>query len=168
MKKETTIRDGINAFAGFPVVLVTTQNNIITVALVHRFSYNPFMLGIGISHSRYSYQLIDAEEEFVVNIPTEEHLEQVRLCGRLSGRDSDKFAATGFAKMPGKIVKSSMIAECPVSIECKVTNKLELDERTWFVGDVVAVYVDDEYDVSKSLLCNRKAYQQIGREIGSR
>ena len=58
MKREATIRDSVNAFPGFPVVLVTTRDNIITVGLVHRFSYNPFMLGIGISHRRYSYQLI--------------------------------------------------------------------------------------------------------------
>ena len=168
MKRETTLGDGTRAFPGFPVVLVTTRNNIITVALVHRFSYNPFVLGIGISHRRYSNQLIESEEEFIVNIPTRDHLEQVKLCGRLSGRDVDKFEATGFTKVAGKMVKSSMIEECPVSIECKVVQKLKLKERTWFVGDVVAVHIEDHYDVSQALLCDRDSYLLMGEKIGQR
>ena len=168
MKKEASLRDGVNAFSGFPVVLVTTRDNIITVALVHRFSYTPFMLGIGIAHSRYSYQLIKDEQEFVVNIPTPEHLEQVRICGRLSGRSEDKFAATGFTKSPGKIIQSAMIAECPVSMECKVVKEMELEVRTWFIGNVVAVHAEDDYDASQSLLCDRKSYMLIGESVGKR
>ncbi len=168
MKREADFREGINAFPGFPVVFVTTRDNIITVALVHRFSYNPFILGIGISHRRYSYQLIQAEKEFVINIPTPDQLEQVRLCGELSGRDADKFEACGFTKVPGKIVASSMIEECPVSIECIVIQQVELKERTWFIGEVVAVHAEDNYDPSRSLLCDRKSYLLIGERIGKR
>jgi flavin reductase (DIM6/NTAB) family NADH-FMN oxidoreductase RutF len=168
MKREAAFQDGINAFPGFPVVLVTTRDNIITVALVHRFSYSPFMLGIGISHRRYSYQLIQAEKEFVINIPTPDQLEQVRLCGELSGRDADKFEACGFTKVQGKIVASSMIEECPVSIECKVVQQLELKERTWFIGEVVTVHAEDNYDPSRSLLCDRRSYLLIGERIGKR
>ena len=168
MKRETTLPNGVNAFPGFPVVLVTTRDNIITVALVHRFSYNPFMLGIGIAHNRHSYQLIDAEKEFIVNIPTPEHVEQVRLCGRLSGRDVDKFHETGFTKVAGKMVNSSMIAECPMSIECRVVQEMKLEERTWFIGDVVAVHGEDGYDASQSLLCDRRSYMLMGQKIGNR
>ena len=168
MKREADLRDGVNAFPGFPVVLVTTRDNIITVALVHRFSYNPFMLGIGISHRRHSYQVIKAEGEFIVNIVTSEHLEQVKLCGRLSGRDEDKFQATGFTKVAGTKVKSSMIAECPVSIECKVGQEMKLEERTWFIGEVLAVHAEDDYDASQSLLCDRRSYMLIGEGIGQR
>lgn len=168
MKKKATLRDGINAFPGFPVVLVTTRNNIITVGLVHKFSYNPFMLGIGISYRRYSYQLIAEEKEFIVNIPTSDHLEQVKLCGKLSGRNVDKFEATGFTKVPGKMVESSMIAECPVSIECKVNQELRLGERAWFIGEVAAVHAEENYSVSQFLLCDRQSYLLIGERIGQR
>ena len=168
MKRETTIAEGVRAFPGFPVVLVTTRDNIITVALVHRFSYNPFMLGIGISYRRHSCKLIEEEKEFVVNIATCEHLEQVKLCGKLSGRDVDKFQATGFTKVPGKMVESSMIAECPVSMECKVVEQMNLKERAWFIGDVAAVHAEDEYDTSKFLMCDRRSYMLMGEIIGHR
>ena len=168
MKRETTLAEGVRAFSAFPVVLVTTRDNIITVALVHRFSYNPFMLGIGISYRRHSYELIEEEKEFVVNIPASEHLEQVKLCGRMSGRDVDKFQETGFTKAQGEMVESSMIVECPVSIECKVVEQLKLEERMWFIGDVVAVHAEENYDASQSLMCNRRSYMLIGEAISPR
>jgi flavin reductase (DIM6/NTAB) family NADH-FMN oxidoreductase RutF len=168
MKKEATLRDGINAFPAFPVVLVTTRENIITVGLIHRFSYNPFMLGIGISYRRHSYQLIQSEGEFVVNIPTVHHLKQVKICGSLSGRDVDKFKETGFTKLVGKRVSSAIIEECPVSIECKVTQEVKLKERSWFIGDVVTVHADDEYDVFQALMCDRGSYILMGERVDSR
>jgi flavin reductase (DIM6/NTAB) family NADH-FMN oxidoreductase RutF len=138
------------------------------VALVHRFSYNPFMLGIGISCRRHSCKLIEDEGEFIVNMPASEHLEQVRLCGKLSGRDVDKFEATGFTKVPGTKVKSSMIAECPVSIECKIVEQMKLEERIWFVGKAVAVHAEENYDVTQFLMCNRWEYLLIGESVGRR
>ena len=168
MKREVPIQDGAVAFPGFPVALVSTRDNIIMVALVHRFSYNPLMLGIGISHSRYSHHLIREEKEFIVNLPTSDHLKQVRICGQLSGRSIDKFEVTGFTKVSGKAVNSSMIRECPVSMECKVVQQLELGERTWFIGEVVAVHAEEDYDVSGFLLCNREFYLLVGERIGRR
>lgn len=165
MKKEVTISKGTNAFPGFPVVLVSTRDNIITVGLIHRFSYNPFMLGIGVSYSRHSHKLIDAEKEFAVNIPNFGQLRQVEICGRLSGKNVDKFQATGFTKESGKLIKSSLIKECPVSMECKVVEQMKLKEREWFIGEVVAVYAEDDFDVSKFLLCDRNSYLLIGERI---
>lgn len=168
MKSEVTISKGTNAFPGFPLVLVSTRDNIITVGLIHKFSFNPFILGIGISYSRYSHKLIDAEKEFAVNIPTADQLKQVEICGKLSGRNVDKFHETGFTKEPGKLIKSALIKESPVSMECKVVDQLKLKEREWFIGEVLAVYAEDDLDVSKFLLCDRTSYLLIGERIGHR
>ncbi|MBD3181005.1 hypothetical protein GF312_01865 [Candidatus Poribacteria bacterium] len=168
MKKEATINDGVKAFPGFPVVLVSTRDNIITVALVHRFSYNPFMLGIGIAYSRYSYELIKNEKEFIVNIPTVDLMDQVKLCGKISGRDQDKFAACGFTKVQGKVVNSSSIAQCPVSIECKLVDQLELKERVWFVGKVLAVQKEENYNAAKAVMIDRGNYLVIGEKVADR
>ncbi|MCS7258530.1 MAG: flavin reductase, partial [candidate division WOR-3 bacterium] len=62
----------IGVFPAFPTVLVSSQENIITVTLIHVFSFAPFLLGIGIKPERYSYGLIKESKEFVVNIPTDE------------------------------------------------------------------------------------------------
>ena len=51
---------GIRTFPAFPVVLAVVgkeERNIITLALVHVFSFNPPLIGVGIMPSRHSHEL---------------------------------------------------------------------------------------------------------------
>ena len=40
--------------------------------------------------------------EFVVNVPRASQVREVDLCGNVSGRDTDKFAACGFHAVPAR------------------------------------------------------------------
>ncbi len=131
-----------------PVVLVTCgveEPNIITLAWVGTVCSNPPMVGIAVRPERHSHHLIEESGEFVVNIPGEELLEATDRCGQISGRDSDKFAVTGLTPEPASEVRAPLIAECPVNIECKVRQKLELGAHDLFLGEVVAVHVGEQY-----------------------
>ena len=131
-----------------PVVMVTCgieKPNIITLAWVGTVSSDPPMVGIAVRKERHSHRLIEESGEFVVNIPGDELLEATDHCGQVSGRDTDKFAATGLTPEPASEVKAPLIAECHVNMECKVREKLELGAHDLFLGEVVAVHVDEEY-----------------------
>jgi flavin reductase (DIM6/NTAB) family NADH-FMN oxidoreductase RutF len=95
---KSDLTQALRLFTGFPCTLVTTDDNIITVAMAHIFSFSPPMLGIGISPRRYSYKLLKQTQEFVVNLPTAELLAQVGYCGEVSGREVDKFTETGLSR----------------------------------------------------------------------
>ncbi|HUW96229.1 MAG TPA: flavin reductase family protein [Anaerolineae bacterium] len=130
-----------------PVVLVTCgieKPNIITLAWVGTVSSDPPMVGIAVRRERHSHRLIEESGEFVVNIPGEELLEATDRCGQVSGRDTDKFAATGLTPEPASAVKAPLIAECHVNMECKVRQQLELGAHDLFLGEVVAVHVNED------------------------
>ncbi len=130
-----------------PVVLVTCgidKPNIITLAWVGTVCSDPPMVGIAVRPERYSYGLIENTDEFVVNIPGEDLLEATDRCGHVSGRDVDKFAAFGLTREPATEVKTPLIAECPVNMECKVAQKISLGAHSLFLAEVVAVHVDEE------------------------
>lgn len=130
-----------------PVVLVTCgveKPNIITLAWVGTVCSDPPMVGIAVRPSRHSHALIEETGEFVVNIPGEELLEATDRCGHLSGSEVDKFALTGLTAEPASEVNTPLIAECHVNMECKVRQKLELGAHDLFLGEVVAVHVDEE------------------------
>ncbi len=167
MKKITTADfSKINsAFSCFPTVLVTCDENIITVTLVHIFSFSPLLIGIGIKPERYSYSLIKDRKEFVVNIPTKELLEQTIFCGTKSGKDFDKFKETNFTKEKSDIVKSAGIKECPVNIECKVVQEIDTGDRTWFVGEVVNSKIAENFNVEDSILYWKGKYRVPGNII---
>lgn len=132
-----------------PVVLVTSvgsegKPNIITLAWAGIVCSDPPTLSVGIRPHRHSYRLIEESGEFVVNIPTTEMLEQTDFCGVVSGKEVDKFSATGLTPEPAEKVKSPLIRECPVNIECTVKKKIPLGVHHLFLGEVVCVHIDEE------------------------
>lgn len=131
-----------------PVTLVTCVDpagkpNIITLAWVGTVCSSPPMVGIGVRPGRYSHDLIRDTGEFVVNLPGANLVEVADYCGTVSGANVDKFQAAGLTPLPASQVRPPLIAECPVSLECKVTQSLSLGAHTLFLGEIVAVQMDE-------------------------
>jgi flavin reductase (DIM6/NTAB) family NADH-FMN oxidoreductase RutF len=136
-----------------PAVMVTSgpreRPNIITLAWVGTVCSNPPMVGISIRRSRYSHELITEHGEFAVNLPTAEQVRVVDYCGMVSGRDADKFSGAGLTPLPASAIETVIIAECPVNLECKVQQVLSLGSHDLFLGEIVAVQVDEEVLTAK-------------------
>lgn len=163
MKKEIDLKEARLRFPVFPVVLVTVRENIIAIGLIHTFSFDPPMLGIGVHPKRHSYQLLKEIRDFGVNIPTVKLVNEVNICGTVSGRNVNKFKESGLTQMKPKIIKSVLIEECPVNFECKVTQELSFGgSHNWFVGEVVVAYQADGYDKTKALSYWDKEYRVMG------
>ena len=162
-----------------PVVLVSCgtgqRANIITLGLVSTLCLKPLLMGIGVRPSRYSHRLIKEAGEFVINVPDAEQIEWVDHCGIASGRDDDKWAACGFTPAPAAEVQVPLIAECPINIECRLQQTLSLGSHDFFIGEVLAVQVDeamldegDRPDSAKArlLVLLGREYWQIGQRLG--
>lgn len=142
----------------YPIVLVTTRTNAITVNQVTYLTFEPLRIGVAIAHSRYTYGLLQSEEAFVINVPTVPMLQAVRACGTLSGRDGDKFLAAGVDPEPSLEVDAASIAQCAAHIECRVERVIPFEQRDWFVGRVVAARCRPDHDGADGLLCGRHHY----------
>ena len=153
----------------FPIVLVSTRTNIITINQIHYFTFSPIRLGISVAHTRHSHGLIEAEGEFVVNVPGEGLVEAVRVCGSVSGRERDKFEAAGLTPGASSEVAAASVAECGAHIECRVERAVDFaGDRTWFIGEVVAAGASPGHRGSTSLLCGRREYRVPGGIVAER
>ena len=152
----------------FPIVLVTTRTNAITVNQVTYFAFRPLQIGIAIAHTRHTYALLKAERAFVVNVPDASMVEVVRACGSLSGRDGDKFAAVGLEVTPSLAVDAVSLARCSAQIECRVTREIAFEHRDWFVGEVVAARKRADHCGAEALLCGRHRYALAGTTVAPR
>ena len=128
-------------FAPQLVGLVTTidradRPNVATFAWIMSTSHDPELVAVSVSRQRYSYECLT--DEFVINLPTKELLEQVWAVGTWSGRNVDKFQAIRLTPIPADVVKPPRIAECPTHIECRIIDTLDTGDHTIFVGEVVA------------------------------
>lgn len=132
-----------------PVCLISCAGqdpppNVLTVAAVGICCFDPPLIGVAIRPNRHSHGLITAAGEFVVNVPTPDLLREVDLCGSLSGREADKFAAAGLTPLPGTVVKAPLIQQCPINLECKIRHTLKLGTHDLFLAEVVAAHLDEE------------------------
>jgi len=130
-----------------PAVLVTSRHggkdNVLTVSWTGTICTEPPLLYISIRPERHSYQMIKASKEFVVNVPTADMAHAVDFCGVKSGADVDKFRAANLSKRKASTVKAPVIAECPLAIECRVEEILDLGSHHMFIASVVAVLADE-------------------------
>ena len=135
--------------------LLVTQHpggkpNVMTIGwLTTGFVWGRPMMCVMVRPSRYSFGLINSSWEFTVNVMPYSMLRAVSYCGRVSGRDDDKFVSQGFTAKPGSVINTSYIDESVIHFECKVLyshdlpdNALggDLDKRYYPDGDYHRVY----------------------------
>lgn len=129
--------------------------NIITLAWAMPTSIIPPLVAVSIAPGRYSHRLIEETNEFVVNIPSMEILRETLFCGRVSGRDHDKFKEANLTPLPAKKVKPPIIKECIAHLECKLHNRFTTGDHTIFVGEIVEAYTNkyvytERYNLEKA------------------
>jgi flavin reductase (DIM6/NTAB) family NADH-FMN oxidoreductase RutF len=163
-----------------PAVMVSCgrkgeRPNIITVAWAGTICSEPAMLSISVRKERFSHDIIKETKEFVVNLTTKETCFATDYCGVKSGRDVDKFKEMKLTPLPASKVGAPLIGECPVNIECKVTEIKELGSHDMFIAEVVAVHADEAYmdkngrfdlALAEPIAYSHGEYYTLGEKIG--
>jgi flavin reductase (DIM6/NTAB) family NADH-FMN oxidoreductase RutF len=162
-----------------PAVLVSCgmdRPNIITLAWVGTVCSDPPAVGIAVRPERFSHDLITAAGEFVVNLPRAGQVGAVDYCGQVSGRDVDKWSACNLSPAPANKIRTPLIAECPVALECRTIQHLALGAHDLFIGEVLAVQVDEsvlnsrgqvDYERAQPLAYAGGYYFEVGQRLGT-
>jgi len=149
--------------------------NILTIAWTGIVNTHPPMTYISVRPERHSYPIIDKTGEFVINFPTSAQCKEADFCGVRSGKNMDKAEKCKFTYAEASVVKAPLIAECPLSLECRVTEKKHLGTHTMFLAEIVAVQIDERLLDSKGKLNLQQAgllsyvhgeYFALGRKCG--
>ncbi len=129
-----------------PVVLVTTarggRQDIMAMSWHTMMEFEPPLVGCVISNRNFSFGLLKATRECVINIPTVDLAEQVVGCGNTSGDSTDKFDRFGLTARPASLVGAPLIAECFANLECRVVDSRMVPKYCFFVLEVVKAWVD--------------------------
>ena len=129
-----------------PVVMVSTasggRSNIMTMSWHTMIEFEPPLVGCVISNRNYSFGLLEATKECVINIPTKEIAEKVVGCGNASGAKTDKFETFGLTPKPASQVGAPLIEECYANLECRVADTKMVAEYCLFVLEVIKAWID--------------------------
>ena len=145
-KREFPLAQVYRLLESGPVVLVTTcragRANIMPMSWHTMMEFVPPLVGCVISDQNYTFEVLRATGECVLNVPTVELAKKVVACGNASGRHMDKFKAFGLTPVPGMVVKAPLVAECYASLECKLVDRRLVAKYNFFILEVVRAWID--------------------------
>lgn len=158
-----------------PIALASTigENGIFNLAPFSAFApmgSKPSLVHISIGRKRDGQKKdtlvnIEFSKDFVINVVNEDLAEAMNQSSAEYPGDVDEFKEVGLTPVKADIVKSPMVAESPVNMECQLVQILEfgdLPRRTSVViGEVVRVHIKDELYVNGEIQVS--ALRALGR-----
>jgi flavin reductase (DIM6/NTAB) family NADH-FMN oxidoreductase RutF len=108
-----------------------------------RVNFKPAMLGICVNKNNASHDAIVETGEFSINIPTIGMVEKTDYTGLVSGKRVDK--SDLFEVFYGELKAAPMISECPLSIECNLSQTVDLPTNSFFIAEIVNIYTEEQF-----------------------
>jgi flavin reductase (DIM6/NTAB) family NADH-FMN oxidoreductase RutF len=134
-----------NMFSPLPIALVgalvNDVPNFLVIGYMCPFDFGRYLF-FSLYKKRHTRIGIHEHRTFSVNVPSEDLIAEVDICGSKSGRDVDK--STLFETFFGELETAPMIRQCPINIECEVSEILDYDQNDGIIGRVVKSYVNAE------------------------
>ncbi len=119
--------------------------NVMTCAWATPVSDEPPIMVVCVSKESYTAELIRKTKEFVINIPSKKLLSELWICGKSSGRNTDKFKKAKLKTASAKKVKAPIINDCIGHLECKLWKTVDAGECYAFFGKVMHADADNKY-----------------------
>jgi flavin reductase (DIM6/NTAB) family NADH-FMN oxidoreductase RutF len=112
---------------------------------------------------------VERTGEFVINIVSEEFLEQMNTASGEYPPEVDEFQISGLTAIPGDLVAAPRVKESHVSMECKLLQIVELSRLplggSLVIGEVVRFHIDDAY--IENYRIDPDVLRPIGRMAGN-
>jgi flavin reductase (DIM6/NTAB) family NADH-FMN oxidoreductase RutF len=117
--------------------------NFMALDWLTRVNFDPAMLGICVGKTHASNGAIRDTGEFSVNVPSRDMIEVTDYCGIASAKGEDKSGL--FTVFYGELKKAPLITDCPLNIECRVLQAVDLPSNTFFIGEIVTIYSEERF-----------------------
>ena len=149
--------------------------NILAIAWTGILASQPPKTYISVRPSRHSYGMLKENGEFVINLPSVDMAKKVDYVGIYTGAKVDKWQTCGLTKQRSEKVSTPTIAECPIALECRVSEVVPMRSHDVFVADIVNLSCSEELFDSEGKLHFERAnllayahgeYYSLGNVVG--
>ena len=136
-----------------PIGWVSTKNakgqvNLAPYSFFNAFNYQPPIIGFSSIGFKDSVNNAKESGEFCWNLVTRSQVEAMNQTSAMVSSDTDEFELAGLDKCASTIIDAPHVAGCPVVMECKTSQIVQLQSargkkcETWLVlGEVVGVHI---------------------------
>lgn len=117
--------------------------NFMALDWLTRVNFQPAMIGACVGKSHVSHAAIQQNGEFSINVPSTDMVQVTDYCGIVSGSKEDKSKL--FDIFYGQLKAAPLIRECPINIECKLVQSVDLPTNTFFIAEIVNIYTEEKF-----------------------
>ncbi len=110
--------------------------------------WNKIVFIVLVKPTRYTYNLIEKEDNFTVSVPFDSKMnEALKICGTMSGRDSDKEQLASLNYLPSRVVETPIVGNCNMHYECKIVYKQAEDAAGILSPEIEELYDNDYHTI---------------------
>ena len=161
-----------------PIALVTSRNEQgrLNAAPFSAYNYlctDPPIVGLGVTDKpgsgfvpKDTARNIRRGGEFVVNVVTEDLLQQMNVCATDFPAEVDELEMAGLTTVPSSHVQVPRIHEAHAALECVEHTTLEIGRSRIILGRVVAMYVEDAFVDPAGPYIKSEELHAVGRMNG--
>lgn len=128
-----------------PVVIVGSvtdgRPNFMTAAWVTKLNSDPPLVGLSLGRRQHTAKGIQQTGQFSLSYPSVDQAVLTDYLGLVHGYEEDKAAQVVIFR--GALESAPMVRECPVALECRLTQTVELPKDYLFIGEVANVYASE-------------------------
>ena len=168
----------IGLVAPRPIALITShdEHGHLNAAPFSAYNYlctDPPIVGIGVM-DRPEVEFVPKDTarnirrtgEFVVNVVTEDLLQQMNVCATDFPAEVDELEMAGLKTAASSVVKVPRIASAHAALECVEHSTIEIGRSRIILGRVVAMYVEDQFVDPKGPYIKAEELHAVGRMNG--
>ena len=147
----------IGLIAPRPIAWITSMDREgkLNAAPFSAFNYlctDPPVVGIGVTNRpdsdfvpKDTAQNIRRTGEFVINIVTEDLIQQMNITATDFPSEVNELEMAGLTTAPSAFVKVPRIAEAHAALECRALTTMEIGRSRIILARVISMYVEDQY-----------------------
>jgi flavin reductase (DIM6/NTAB) family NADH-FMN oxidoreductase RutF len=159
--EDLSARENYNLMIGLiaprPIALVTSRNEDggLNAAPFSAYNYlctDPPIVGLGVMDRpggdfvpKDTARNIRRTGEFVINVVTEDLLQQMNICATDFPADVSEIDMAGLSTTPSLHISVPRIAEAHAAFECVEFTTMEIGRSRIILGKIVAIYIEDKF-----------------------
>ena len=122
----------------------TGKPNVMAAAWAGICCSKPLSIAVAIRPERWSHDAILARKAFTVGHAPVSLMAEADFVGMASGRRYDKFTMAALTPVRAEKVDAPYVAQCPVILECALSQSISLGVHTLMIGEILDVKADED------------------------
>lgn len=141
--------------------ILCCQSNLMPLSWHMPISREPFRYAVAVRDENYTYSMLQKFQSFTLNFLPYPYCEQIDLCGRVHGDQTDKLSMSNLTSTQKDPLGNLLLDKSDYAYECRVIDTYRNGDHTVFIADVGQIHLNDCFVGAPTLFLGRGRYATL-------